>query len=858
MTLAAIRKDLARPTIHARNLFHVSAAMWDAFAAYEPNLKTLQHHEQQSATDLKAAREEAISHAAYGLLKWRFASSPGAAQSLPAFNQLMSQLGYDSSFTSLVGDTPAALGNRIAQTYIEFGLADTANEQNGYKSLFYEPINDPLVPGLPGNPDMTDPNRWQALALDFFEDQGGNVILGGYPGFLSPEWGTLTPFALQPLDLTIYQRDANEHWVYHDPGPPPQLGGSGDALYKAGFEQVVLWSGLLDPSDGVMIDISPASNGNNPLGTNDGTGYEKNPVTGMAYTPEIVPAGDYYRVLAEFWADGPESETPPGHWFTIAHYVSDHPLLIKRFRGQGPVLDDLEWDVKLYLTLGGTMHDVAVAAWGTKGWYDYVRPISAIRYMCDRGQSSDPNGPSYHPEGIGLHPGAIEVITAETAAQGGRHFPLGGNINQHHGKIAVRAWRGPDYIADPDTDAAGVGWIRCENWWPYQRPTFVTPPFAGYVSGHSTFSRAAAVVLSRFTGSAFFPGGLGTFAAPKNEFLIFEEGPSVDISLQWASYFDAADETSLSRIYGGIHPTQDDIPGRLMGAKIGADGFRFASSLFAENSASTRATFKVSKFFIDGNDVDEVTVYISCNSGQILDQAKALADGESVEFVVTGFSEGELDCTVSEGDSSAYTAEYNNPSLNIRNSSGCDYAEVRSGDAYECEISNQALPVGVRVDKVWLFESGGEAIELTYTLTLYCDAAIEGGQPLDESVEHVPAAGQPGCGPIEPADLPPGSSSPNFSWCKAFSGQGDSSFTVMVIPEFPSSQCFWLESGQDPLVETDQSGCTHLSIRAGSGAACTITNTVFFEGIPVLSRPNLLLLALLLMAAGWLGFRRYT
>ena len=35
---------------------------------------------------------------------------------------------------------------------------------------------------------------------------------------------------------------------------------------------------------------------------------------------------------------------------------------------------------------------------------------------------------------------------------------------------------------------------------------FVTPPFAGYISGHSTFSRAAAEVLTLLTGDPFFPG----------------------------------------------------------------------------------------------------------------------------------------------------------------------------------------------------------------------------------------------------------------------------------------------------------------------------------------------------------------
>ena len=57
------------------------------------------------------------------------------------------------------------------------------------------------------------------------------------------------------------------------------------------------------------------------------------------------------------------------------------------------------------------------------------------------------------------------------------------------GKVKVRCWKGPDYIEVPLIDEAGVGWILAEQWWPYQRPSFVTPPFAGYVSGHSTYSR---------------------------------------------------------------------------------------------------------------------------------------------------------------------------------------------------------------------------------------------------------------------------------------------------------------------------------------------------------------------------------
>lgn len=67
----------------------------------------------------------------------------------------------------------------------------------------------------------------------------------------------------------------------------------------------------------------------------------------------------------------------------------------KRIGGTGAVIDDLEWDVKSYFALGGALHDAGIAAWGIKGSYDEVRPISAIRAMASHGQSSDPTLPSY-------------------------------------------------------------------------------------------------------------------------------------------------------------------------------------------------------------------------------------------------------------------------------------------------------------------------------------------------------------------------------------------------------------------------------------------------------------------------------
>ncbi|MEM6732577.1 MAG: vanadium-dependent haloperoxidase, partial [Myxococcota bacterium] len=189
------------------------------------------------------------------------------------------------------------------------------------------------------------------------------------------------------------------------------------------------------------------------------------------------------------------------------------------------------------------------------------------------GQSSDPNAASYDPDGLALQPGLCELVEPGD--------PLAGSGDRNVGKIKLRVWRGPLYVDDPTRDVAGVDWILAEDWWPYQRPSFVTPPFAGYVSGHSTYSRAAAEVLATLTGSEFFPGGLAEYRASANNYLVFERGPSTDVTLQWATFVDAADQSGLSRIFGGIHPPMDDVPGRVMGAEVARLAVERANTYFA-------------------------------------------------------------------------------------------------------------------------------------------------------------------------------------------------------------------------------------------------------------------------------------
>lgn len=564
--LDAIRRDVPAPTVHARNLFHASAAMWDAWAAFEPVAEGVFVDEKHRVRNVDAARNEAISYAAFRVLEARYLDSVGAVETIPEFDALMEALCYPIEVTTTEGDSSAALGNRIAAAVLEAGLVDGSNEAEGYVDPNYQPINPPLVVDDSGT-TMIDPNRWQPLRLEEMISQNGIPVENAVQEFIDPHWGFVTGFALPP---------ASPDGMPIDPGPPPLLGDPvTDRAFKEGAVEVIRFSSLLDPTAATSIDISPGSLGGNPLGTNQGSGHPINPVTGVPYEPNVVNQADFHRVVAEFWADGPDSETPPGHWNTLANEVSDRLSPNLTIGGTGPVVDRLEWDVKLYLALNGANHDAAVAAWGTKGHYDYVRPISMIRYLGGLGQSSNAGGPAYHPEGLPLIPGLIEVITVSTTASGERHAHLAG----HEGQIAVHAYAGNP--PDPESGTGGVDWILALDWVPYQAPTFVTPSFAGYVSGHSAFSRASAEIMAAVTGSEYFPGGLGEWIIPGGS-LEFEAGPETDVSLQWATYSDASDQAGISRLYGGIHVRADDFAGRMIGAEIGRAAWERAQQYYGQ------------------------------------------------------------------------------------------------------------------------------------------------------------------------------------------------------------------------------------------------------------------------------------
>jgi hypothetical protein len=146
---------------------------------------------------------------------------------------------------------------------------------------------------------------------------------------------------------------------------------------------------------------------------------------------------DTTKMMAEYWADGPATETPPGHWALFAQAVSLR---------DGHSLDD---DVKLFFLLGNAVLDASIAVWDCKRAFDFVRPLSAIRFV--------------------------------------------------YGGQPVRAWAGP---------GNGTRTIDGAQFQSY----IATPPFAEYVSGHSAFSAASAEVLRLFSGSDAF-GASVTLAA---------------------------------------------------------------------------------------------------------------------------------------------------------------------------------------------------------------------------------------------------------------------------------------------------------------------------------------------------------
>ena len=179
-TLAAIRLDLPRPTVHARNLFHVSAAMWDAWAGYDAKAKGVFVRERHTARRRRQARARRDQ-----LRGVRRARPPLRARhrrrktTLACLRAVMEDLGYDPDDAHDTGDDPIAFGNRIGTRVIAKTADDGANEANDYADpTGYTAANPPLVFDNPGAP-LKEPERWQPLNLSVAATQNGIILPAG-------------------------------------------------------------------------------------------------------------------------------------------------------------------------------------------------------------------------------------------------------------------------------------------------------------------------------------------------------------------------------------------------------------------------------------------------------------------------------------------------------------------------------------------------------------------------------------------------------------------------------------------------------------------------------------------------------
>jgi len=216
---------------------------------------------------------------------------------------------------------------------------------------------------------------------------------------------------------------------------------------------------------------------------------------------------DEQKSIVEYWADGPATELPPGHWAHLAEWVAERDH------------HDIDDDAKMFFALTNALFDASIAVWDCKRAFDYVRPITAIRFLM-----------------VGRQ---------------------------------IAAWGGP---------YQGTQVITGERWQPYQTGVFPTPAFPEFSSGHSAFSAAAAEILKSFTGSDAF----GASAIVKAGSSLVEPGavPAVDLTLTWATFSAAADQAGMSRRYGGIHFKEGDLQSRAMGRVVGAQAWTKAKGYF--------------------------------------------------------------------------------------------------------------------------------------------------------------------------------------------------------------------------------------------------------------------------------------
>jgi hypothetical protein len=349
--LESIRLIPQGPTVAARALGILHTATYDAWAAYDSkamdSLRLLGNVAPRAAVVTLEDKEKAISYAAYQVLINLFPSRTadfdgymkrGKTEPYPPGPGLGYGATFDTEKSSYQTDTPAGIGNSAAKAVLDFRATDGSNyklNDNGTlnypaddKVTYASPCTDPLNPicydsaNLNTWDTLRSPGLWQPVCVSTKVNLPPTPMPvptdGNCPADyvvqtpLHPQWKNVKPFG--PLT-------PNKHY-------PPQFTLPGP------------------PTDGADIDLELRDTSN---------------------------LSETQKAKADYWADGPKSEFPPGHMAVFAQALS-------RMR-KGTLTQEawLDRDVKLFFVLGNAEMDSSISAWAAKYQFDSWRPISAIR-----------------------------------------------------------------------------------------------------------------------------------------------------------------------------------------------------------------------------------------------------------------------------------------------------------------------------------------------------------------------------------------------------------------------------------------------------------------------------------------------
>jgi hypothetical protein len=319
--LQGVRDSKLGPPMVARALAIVHTCIYDAWAAYDrraigTRLGSALRRPHREHT--RANKETAISFAAY-----RAAVDLFAIDKQTVFDPLMRSFGLNPNDATTDAMTPVGVGNIAARAVLELRHRDGANQ-----------LGD-MAGGAPG------------------------VGYSDYTGYAS---------ANGPMDL----RGAFDATLVHNPNrwqPLRYIDATGalstQPFVGAQWQRVtpfaLVSAAQLRPSEG------PATLGSDEFRSQANALVELS--AGLT---------DEQKMIAEYWADGPHSELPPGHWDLFAQFVSRRDRHADR-------KDGLDSDVKLFFALTNAIFDGSICCWDNKRAFDSVRPITAIRYLF-RGQ----------------------------------------------------------------------------------------------------------------------------------------------------------------------------------------------------------------------------------------------------------------------------------------------------------------------------------------------------------------------------------------------------------------------------------------------------------------------------------------